>query len=280
MDPLISLHNATRKYCIDRIAHLHQVYANLCESRGERDITRTGVWTYSNAARDIFPRYNVLAAVLRDVETLSPSEFSSRSDLQEMLALAASTAQSPFTKTSHSIEAAAIASERQAMRDILTQLNDSRCATVPQLPYRRVLRDAENKQWRQRFVATWGNWDGGCVDRQNIPANVTLHTDVMETAESYEFIRESLRSRGLSRIIEMREGDDSFELDLEAASFRYNFSEGFWTSDAMDWMITASHESSITFGGEWLIAAMRAGLPQFEKYIYKGWDSDLYKETS
>jgi hypothetical protein len=37
-------------------------------------------------------------------------------------------------------------------------------------------------------------------------------------------------------------------------------------------MIYASHESSITFGGDWLIQAVRNSTPDIEKYVYRGWE--------
>jgi len=68
----------------------------------------------------------------------------------------------------------------------------------------------------------------------------------------------------------------AYELDLVCASFTYNGAEGFWTQPDMSWMVQASHESSITFGGEWLLQAMKAALPEFDRYIYRGWDDTLY----
>jgi hypothetical protein len=44
----------------------------------------------------------------------------------------------------------------------------------------------------------------------------------------------------------------------------------------MAWMVYASHESSITFGGHWLIECMRAALPAWNNYLYRGWDLAAY----
>ena len=48
-------------------------------------------------------------------------------------------------------------------------------------------------------------------------------------------------------------------------------------SGTMNWMVYASHESSITFGGSWLIEGMRRCLPLFDKYLYRGWDLAAYE---
>jgi len=65
-------------------------------------------------------------------------------------------------------------------------------------------------------------------------------------------------------------------METQAAGFTYDGAEGFWTSEDMNWLVYASHESSITFGGDWLIDGMRGFLPEFERYIYKGWDLAAY----
>ena len=98
----------------------------------------------------------------------------------------------------------------------------------------------------------------------------------METPAAYKCLRESIARTGVTRLLELREWGESAELDLEIASFLYNGAEGFWTTPDVAWMVYASHESSITFGGEWLIAAMRAVLPTFDKFVYKGWDLAAY----
>ena len=86
-----------------------------------------------------------------------------------------------------------------------------------------------------------------------------------------------LEKQGISKLLELREFDDGFELEPAFAKFTYTGAEGFWTTAEMDWLIYASHESSITFGGDWLIEAMQSFLPEFHRYIYKGWDLALYQ---
>ena len=46
-----------------------------------------------------------------------------------------------------------------------------------------------------------------------------------------------------------------------------NFSEGYWCDGAFDWIIYASHESSITIGG-WL-------LPEIKK-VWSNWKEGLW----
>ncbi|MEM8875325.1 MAG: hypothetical protein AAGD32_13845 [Planctomycetota bacterium] len=127
------------------------------------------------------------------------------------------------------------------------------------------------------FRSTWGTWYGGAVE--GLPPErrvVTIHTAVLP--KSTEFIARLLTAQGASRIVELREFDDGFELDAADANFDYTGAEGFWMnpSAASTWMIYASHEASITFGGQWLIEEMRRSLSEFDRYIYKGWHAGLY----
>jgi len=98
----------------------------------------------------------------------------------------------------------------------------------------------------------------------------------MDHRESYDCLRRALRAHGIERIFELRESGDGIEISVESADFTYDGDEGFWSSGDFAWLVYASHESSITFGGLWLIEAMKAALPQFDRYIYKGWDEKMY----
>ena len=98
-------------------------------------------------------------------------------------------------------------------------------------------------------------------------------------SESYAKLSRILGDRGIARLFELREWGNGYELDLELASFTYTGAEGFWKSSDPSWMIYASHESSITFGGDWLIESVLLILPEFERYLYKGWDPKLYARS-
>ena len=65
------------------------------------------------------------------------------------------------------------------------------------------------------------------------------------------------------------------ELDIDAASFNPNGSERFWFERSMRWMIYASHEASITFGGEWLVEEVRQIFPLASRYLYTSYDQEF-----
>ncbi len=59
-----------------------------------------------------------------------------------------------------------------------------------------------------------------------------------------------LKSWGIERVYELREfGDQNYLRSIDCWKPYYNGAEGFWFSDALDWIMYASHEDSITTGG-------------------------------
>jgi hypothetical protein len=278
MTPIEALHNAARWYCAQGFDRHVRAYQELTAARGERMTFRSGAWEYSDDAWDLFPRYHVLAAIRSDVEHFTPADFGSVAELMAMLEAAAETAQSSFTDLDHPVAVRAMADERRKFLDFVRSADAAALAGVPRLPFRRVLGAAEHAALHEAFARRWGKWYGGCVkDAPPGTDAVTLHVEAMETPGAYDELRRALAEHGVGRLLELREFDDGYELDVEAAGFTYNGAEGFWTAGDMEWMVYASHESSITFGGTWLVARMRQSLPGFDRYLYRGWDLGLYE---
>jgi hypothetical protein len=146
----------------------------------------------------------------------------------------------------------------------------------PTLPFRRVLTEQEHRHVHSALIEKWGTWYGGSSDSKSPPANITLHIAAMDDLKAYSHLRNALISHGINRIFELREHGSGYELDLAEAEFTYKGAEGFWTCGDLSWLVYASHESSITFGGAWLVERMRSALPNFCRYIYKGWDIAAY----
>ena len=72
---------------------------------------------------------------------------------------------------------------------------------------------------------------------------------------------------------ELREGHElGYEMDTELLDLCYDGTEGYWTSESMDWLIYASHESSLTVAGEWLVAAIKARWPRWKEHLYTTYD--------
>lgn len=183
-------------------------------------------------------------------------------------------------KATNPVEMAAMEEERRLFIEYIRSAEIAALLALDPLPFRRVLTTIEHQHHLANFEKTWGKWYGGSSDiTSNLP-HATLHVQAMETPNAYESLRSALQARGVSRLIELREWGDSVELDLSLASFQYNGAEGFWFQPDLTWMVQASHESSVTFGGDWLINAARAILPEFQRYIYRGWDLKHYQSDT
>lgn len=247
----------------------------------ERITGTDGHWDYSDEAYDTFPRYRILAAIQNDVEQFVPPDFQAIADLRDMLVTAIQTAEVDGKKFESAVAAQAVEDERRLFLNHIQTIDEARLTTLPPLPFRRVLSADEHKRLHAQFRNKWGNWYGGYViPEDSVVGTITLHDAAMEHAGAYEHLRLLLANKGISRVVELREYDEGYELDLSAARFLYDLREGFWMSGEMSWMVYASHESSITFGGDWLIEGMRRFLPDFNRLIYRGWDLSAYPSES
>lgn len=277
MNSLQTLHCAARQYCIDTATSWRHHYAQLVANDKAAVSSPGGGWCHTADACDIFPRFDVLDAIRRDVECLLPTDFKSLDDERGILELAGFTAQSHFTNFTDPVAIAAAEDERQRFALFVRTLDEAHIAVQRELPLHRILGAPEHKDLHDRVAQRWGNWYGGFRDREDSDlAVVTLHVEAMNDPESYHFLRTFLIERDVTRLFELREYGDGFEMDTELAGFTYNGAEGFWTGDDFGWLVYASHESSITFGSAWLVEKMRTVVPEFERYIYKGWDLAAY----
>jgi len=77
-----------------------------------------------------------------------------------------------------------------------------------------------------------------------------------------------LRAHGIDAVLEFREGGGAWEIDVRELDPAYTGDEGFWSTRALDWVIYASHENSITVGGTWLLESIRRAWPAYERHVW------------
>jgi hypothetical protein len=272
VDAVSALHTAARRACDERAREWFAAYDKLGRTRDDRIRRDDGSCDHSDAALNIFPRYQVLAAIQREVERFTPADFSSTEECRTFLVLAAETAPYPYpTSGMGPIERAAIADERRVFGDWVRTLSAATLSSVEPLPYRRVLGHAEAAELTVRLVARWGNRYGGGVDRDDVPPTLTLWDHWFEDETHLAALRKAIVEHGHSRVWEIREYDECFEMDVSAVEFAYTGPEGFWTTGDMDWLVYASHEQSISFGGDWIIEEVKKACPDWEGGLYEGW---------
>lgn len=225
---------------------------------------------YTPEALGMFPRYNVLNAIRVEVERLDPHELEDIEEMLDILLAAGGTAEDDFTrKPIGEIAAAAMLEEREAFCTYLRNLGADQLKLVERLPYRRVLDDNEAKGiWAQlsdRWSIEPGYWFP--LAESTVPDIVAFQDRFFEEAIGPDLIHHLLRDRGVSRVWELREYGPEYAMDIELLDPIYNGAEGYWSSEKLDWIIYASHESSVTVGG-WMLAEAKKAWPAWSEYVW------------
>jgi hypothetical protein len=281
VSPVEALHTAARRYCVDRAALWSRQYADL-QTREAAERRRSGVpepttYTYSAEALSTFPRYQVLQAIQWAVEAFTPADFSSLAEARELLAAAGDSAESVMTRPPHGeIEQQAMDEERALFAAFVRRLSEDELAQVEPLPFRRTLTADESKHLWSELRTRWGieGFYWYPLDRPDTvepPQNsVALGADPFFDAEVQARLRDVLAGLGVSRMWELREldTDADCEIDLELFEPIYTGAEGFWTDGSLDWLIYASHESSVTVAGARLLPAFQQAFPDWLEWTY------------
>ena len=141
--------------------------------------------------------------------------------------------------------------------------------SVEPLFYRRVLSEQESADIWKELSSRWRITDGYWYPLSNHkPDNVEAFQDAyFEKEVGAEKLRAILLNRKIERIWEMREDNKNYELELLAFDPYYNGAEGYWCDGNFDWIIYASHESSITFGG-WILTEIQQIWSNWEERIW------------
>src|SRR6476620_7476445 len=97
MTQAAQLHTAARRYCITRHDYWTGRYAEILPAS---PAFPSYSYTYTGEQQDIFPRYNVLNAILGAIELFRANDFSDLADTRRKLKAAAYSAEDMFTKPS------------------------------------------------------------------------------------------------------------------------------------------------------------------------------------
>lgn len=267
-----ALHTAARRYCNEQYDHWAIKYSEI--SLAGHDRAADG-YHYTTEALGVFPRYNVLNAIRIELERIDPNELANLNDTRDLILQIGERADDDFTrKPIGQIDAAAMANERETFCDFIRELSDPDLRLVKSLPYQRVLSQSESESiWlglRERWKITEGYWFP--LSECSLP-DITAFQD----RYFYEFLSsfnltDVLASRGISRVWELREYGPEYEQDISLLDPHYNGAEGYWSSGDLDWILYASHESSITVGG-WLLDEVKN---QWSEWNQRLWNSPFF----
>jgi hypothetical protein len=276
MDMREALHAAARRECMDKHAHWAEVYRQLqAGGRASKQLDEL-TWGYTEEAYSTFPRYLVWWAILQEIERLETRSADSTEALREQLANAALRADTPLTTNPGlpSAAQAAMAEEREKFIHFVRSVPERRLELVESLELRRVFGKDElcrlwvnlDARWDVKLHHYWWPMREG-VPPPNV---VAFHTDWFDHGKTAA-LRGILVDHGIHRVCELREfGEWGCELAAEALEPAYNGEEGYWTSPSFDWLVYASHESSITIAGDWLVWDFRRQFPDADRLTYGG----------
>lgn len=243
MTPTDAIITAARRYCLDNHSFWIDKYSQVC----------SGKTNYSDRDYDIFPRYNVLNAILQGVEILVGQSFSSVDNCKTELKHVGLTSKSLFTTgKQNTIESDAIQDERTKFVKYIDSITNSDLDQIEQLPYRRKLKDEEAKLIRKQLLETW-NYDGSYwepLQRSSPKPSVYLMKENV-TNNDIEKIIQAILERADKKILCISE--DRIDCEIEIDSYNPDLYETICCDKNFDWVVYGSHESTIAFGGTWLI---------------------------
>ena len=276
MDHRVALHTAARRHCQERHAYWAEAYRHL-DARGEARTPVVGLkWEYSQEAYATFPRYLVWEAILNEIERLEPRSVPNADALRLALTSAGLHAETAFTTNAGlpSVARSAMTEEREEFRDFIKSLPEAELDAVELLPLRRVFGMEDlSRVWAhiaEKWDAKPGHGWWPLRDGTAPSGVIVFHTDWFDDAKVI-VLRDLLSAHGIRSVWEVREfGEWGCEKDVGSLEPIYNGEEGYWTSEGSDWLIYASHESSVSLAGDWLVPIFRQRFPDSDQFRYNG----------
>jgi hypothetical protein len=265
----VAVHTAARRYCLERYALWAGRYDEII--RRERDRKRDG-YHYTPEALATFPRYNVLNAIRVELERIDPADVRDFEAAKARVLRAGETANDDSTrKPIGAIDRRATAEERSAFCAYVRGLTPADLGAVEPLPFRRVLAaDESDAVWarlRERWRIPAGYWYP--LTDCSLPGLAAFDAHAFREGAAPGRLQNCLRRRGAKRVWELREYGPEYELEVSLFDPHYNLAEGYWSSGTLDWIVYASHESSVTVGG-WLLEEVKALWPTWPAHVWRG----------
>ena len=280
MDQVTALHTAARRYCQSAFSKWMDRYRAL-EATGmveDHYADRSG-WQYSEEAYNTFPRYRIAQAIQVEVERTIPSSVESLEQMRELLF---QVTQPPEKKLkaalNNPLASNALAAEAHDFRAYIRALMDTDLRDIEPLPYRRVLSTLESERLWELLRTRWGVGDEHYwfpLRKGDAPSNVVaFHEDLFSLRRGAELLKQALREGGIERAFQLHEfapPDPDYEIEISILEPSYARSgEQYSTSDSADWVAYASHESSITIAGDWLVEFFAKRWPDWRARTYQG----------
>jgi len=157
----------------------------------------------------------------------------------------------------------AVAEQADRYRAHIMGLTNSDLASIEPLPHRRTLDGEERRKLWESFRQHW-NLDQveNCINMLN------FHDDLFVARNGVQILRDVLTRRGISKVLQF---DDRYrDLEIDVSIFDPRGTEVYSTSHEFDWLVYASHESSIAIGGQWLMESFEQQWSDWRDRTYRG----------
>jgi hypothetical protein len=257
-----ALITAARRYCGE---HYHYWAVRYSKERTGKNYP---VYSYSDNDYDLFPRYNILAAILGEVEILVGKPFPSLSDCRAALIQIGRSANSPLTDCKDNlIASAAIQQERDKFIQFINTVTPEMLEQTAPLPYRRRLEENEKRDIYQALLERW-NYDGGYWDPiENLsPVEIIYIAKADITSADMQAISGFISDHAAPYLLETTE--EGIITEISSGEFHLNSAETVFCDCNYQWLIYVSHEATVTFAGEQLLV--------FIKHLFAGRENLLY----
>lgn len=246
MTPAEALITAARRYLKEH----HQYWTNRYgKERTGEDFPE---YTYTDNDYNLFPRYNMLFAILDQVETLvGQNHLDVETGKQELTKMGAKASSSLMEGEENKIALAAMQDEREKFIDFIHHITAEQLRSVAPLPYRRRLSNEESRQVRQALLEHW-NFQGNYwepVETLSPKPTIFLMSDNISESD-HEQIIAAIQKHADSRLFEITEDGSDAEIEFNLFHFDY---ETIYCDKNYDWIVYSSHEDTVAFGGTWLL---------------------------
>lgn len=241
-----ALITAARRYCKDNHSYWADKYSK--ERTGD-DVP----YTYTDNDYNMFPRYNVLSAILDSVETLVEHNYHNIKTCKNDLNDLALNANNIFTTGEYNnIALNAMQEERNKFIAFIEKIANEDLTLIEQLPYRRRLNKEGSDEVRQALLEKW-NFEGNHwepLEELSPKPTIFLMKDNI-TDSDYEQIIHKIKEHSDTKLFEITE--DGSDAEIEFSLFHPDCYETIYSDKSFDWIVYGSHESTVAFGGVWLL---------------------------
>jgi hypothetical protein len=224
-----------------------------------------------------FQQSALLRSIFEDVRAIDIRKQNSLESTRDLILMAGQTAH-PLGEF-QLINESAIQKERDLFCEYIKSLTRE-YLDLPRLDDYYHICIQESNEITHKIREKWGDWYGGSCQEisssqstQCITFEVGIFIDDREheefpTKKTYQDLINILTSNKINRVYEIGEDERDYELDINDAIDNFEGSERFWTNTELNFLIYSSHESTITFGGMWLIDEIKQICPYWQDYFY------------